>query len=215
MEHILLNNKSSVAYDDSIPEDIKVFIDNKEHDFKDSTENRIDYAIAIKRNKYAKTLNHQFENLVLLTGAGSSIDWGVDGKVGQSMVNLWDGVELELGTELFSKLLDVIKYNIPLTLPSPRKNTALCSNPCVKPFLFAASYSIASVCNCHTFCVVFAYAQSAHCHPRTCGGKELPNGSKNKAKRHFTPHSDVLIAFLTRALSSNLETNFTFFFIIK
>lgn len=57
MKTLLLNNKSSVAYDDSNPEDIKVFIDNKEHDFKGSTENRIDYAIVTKRNKYAKTLN--------------------------------------------------------------------------------------------------------------------------------------------------------------
>ncbi|MDM1496674.1 SIR2 family protein [Myroides odoratimimus] len=111
MKTLLLNNKSSVAYDDSNPGDIKVFIDNKEHDFKGSTENRIDYAIATKRNKYAKTLNHQFENLVLLTGAGSSIDWGIDGKVGQSMVSLWDGVEAELSTELFSQLLEVIKYD--------------------------------------------------------------------------------------------------------
>ncbi|MET3731628.1 SIR2 family protein [Moheibacter stercoris] len=111
MKQILLNNKSSVAYDDSNQDDIKVFIDGKEHDFKESTENRIDYAVATKRNKYSKTLNHQFENLVLLTGAGSSIDWGVDGKVGQSMVSLWDGVEAELGSNIFNKILEVIKYD--------------------------------------------------------------------------------------------------------
>ncbi|WFB65391.1 SIR2 family protein [Sphingobacterium sp. WM] len=111
MKQILLNNKSSVAYDDTEPNDVKVFIDGKEHDFKESSENRIDYAVATKRKKYSKTLNHQFENLVLLTGAGSSIDWGVDGKVGKSMVNLWDNVKTELGTDVFNKLLEVIKYN--------------------------------------------------------------------------------------------------------
>ncbi len=111
MKKLILNNKSSVAYDDSILKDIKVYIDGKEHIFDDENENRIDYAQATKRKKYGKTLNYQFENLVLLTGAGSSIGWGVNGKVGQSMVSLWDGVEAELGTELFSKILEIIKYD--------------------------------------------------------------------------------------------------------
>lgn len=62
MKYILLNNNSKVAYDDSDPNDIKVYIDGKEHEFKDNTENRIDYAIATKRNKYSQTLNNQFEN---------------------------------------------------------------------------------------------------------------------------------------------------------
>ncbi|MDM1299217.1 SIR2 family protein [Empedobacter falsenii] len=111
MKTLLLNNKSSVTYDDSNAEDIKVNIDGKEHLFEDGNENRIDYAQATKRKKYAKTLNHQFENLVLLTGAGSSIGWGCDGKIGKSMVDLWDGVEALLGKELFDKLLEVIQYN--------------------------------------------------------------------------------------------------------
>ncbi|MDM1455790.1 SIR2 family protein [Myroides odoratimimus] len=111
MKTLLLNNKSSVSYDESTLDDVKVYIDGVEHQFEDENQNRIDYAIATKRKKYAKTLNHQFENLILLTGAGSSIDWGIDGKVGQSMVSLWDGVEEELGTELFSQLLEVIKYD--------------------------------------------------------------------------------------------------------
>ena len=45
MKYILLNNNSSVAYDDSDATDIKVYIDGKLHDFKESTENRIDYAM--------------------------------------------------------------------------------------------------------------------------------------------------------------------------
>ena len=86
-------------------------IDGKEHQFEESTENRIDYAQATKRKKYAKTLNHQFENLVLLTGAGSSIGWGCDGKLGKSMVDLWDGVETLLTPELFQQFLEFILYN--------------------------------------------------------------------------------------------------------
>lgn len=111
MKTLLLNNKSSVTYDDSNTEDIKVYIDGKEHIFENVNENRLDYAQATKRKKYAKTLNYQFENLVLLTGAGSSIGWGSPEKLGKSMVDLWDGVEVLLGTELFQQMLDVIQYN--------------------------------------------------------------------------------------------------------
>lgn len=111
MKYILLNNNSKVAYDDSDSDDIKVFIDGKEHDFKESTDNRIDYAIATKRNKYSQTLNNQFENLLLLTGAGSSIGWGVDGKLGKSMAELWDDAENLLTIEVFAKLLAKIGYN--------------------------------------------------------------------------------------------------------
>lgn len=47
----------------------------------------------------------------MLTGAGSSIDWGKDGKLGKSMPNLWDDAENLLTTDIFSKLLKVIGYN--------------------------------------------------------------------------------------------------------
>ncbi|PYF74095.1 SIR2 family protein [Pedobacter nutrimenti] len=111
MKHILLNNSSKIAYDDSDPNDVKVYIDGKLHDFKDSTENRVDYAIATKRNKYSQTLNNQFENLILLTGAGSSIGWGKDDKLGKSMADLWDDVETLLTDKVFSQLLAKIGYN--------------------------------------------------------------------------------------------------------
>ncbi|MBW3523853.1 SIR2 family protein [Chryseobacterium sp. NKUCC03_KSP] len=111
MKYILLNNNSSVSYDDSNATDVKVYIDGKLHDFKESTENRVDYAIATKRNKYSQTLNNQFENLLLLTGAGSSIGWGKDGKLGKSMVELWDDAEELLTSVVFNKLLTTIGYN--------------------------------------------------------------------------------------------------------
>lgn len=111
MKYILLNGNSSVAYDDSDPKDIKVYIDQKLHDFKDSTENRIDYALTTKRNKYSQTLNNQFENLLLLTGAGSSIGWGQSGKVGKSMSELWDNAEELLTKVTFEKLLEKIQYD--------------------------------------------------------------------------------------------------------
>lgn len=115
MKHILLNNKSSVSYDDSNPQEIEVHIDGKLYEFddikEDTPENRIEYANAVKRKKYSQTLNNQFENLVLLTGAGSSIGWGKDNKLGKSMVELWDDAEALLTTDIFKKLLEKIGYN--------------------------------------------------------------------------------------------------------
>jgi hypothetical protein len=111
MVNLLLNNASSVAYDDTDESNIKVFIDGKEHDFGDSIDNRIDYAQATKRNKYAYTLNNQFENLLLLTGAGSSIGWGKGAKQGKSMVDLWNDAEALLTPAIFDKLLKTINYN--------------------------------------------------------------------------------------------------------
>ena len=71
-----------------VTNDVKVYIDGKLYDFtdikEDNGENRIEYAQAIKRKKYSQTLNNQFENLVLLTGAGSSIKWLKTFKNGKS-----------------------------------------------------------------------------------------------------------------------------------
>jgi len=115
MKHILLNNKSSVSYDDSNPQEIEVHIDGKLYEFddikEDTPENRIEYANAVKRKKYSQTLNNQFENLVLLTGAGSSIGWGKDNKLGKSMVELWDDAEALLTADIFKKLLEKIGYD--------------------------------------------------------------------------------------------------------
>ena len=111
MKQLLLNSNSSVAYDDSDADNVKVYIDGKLHEFNDTTDNRIDYAIATKRKKYSQLLNNQFENLILLTGAGSSIGWGKDGKIGKSMADLWDDAENLLTSDLFNKLLKRIGYN--------------------------------------------------------------------------------------------------------
>lgn len=115
MKYLLLNNNSSVWYDESDADNVKVYIDGKEFDYKeikvDTKENRIEYANATKRSKYVQTLNSQFENLVLLTGAGSSIGWGNAGKIGKSMADLWDDAEKLLTKKVFEKLLAKIGYN--------------------------------------------------------------------------------------------------------
>jgi len=68
-----------------------------------------------------------------------------------------------------------------------KKNTALARPQPHKPNASSVFYGIATVCNCHTFCVVFCQRSTAHRNPRSCGYKELYQCEKNKAKRHFTP----------------------------
>lgn len=111
MKYLLLNNVSSVSYDDNDARNVKVFIDGKEHDFKDSKEDRLEYAMTAKRAKYSKLLSIQTENLMLLTGAGSSIGWGAGGKVGKSMAQLWDDAEALISQKIFLVLLNKIGYN--------------------------------------------------------------------------------------------------------
>ncbi len=117
MKYLYLNGKNSVALtyieDDSKESIVKdVYIDNIVHDFKDDENpNKEAYAEEIKRNFYKKLLNNQFENLVILTGAGSSVGIGNAGKKGKILSQLWDDSENELTTAKFTLLCEKLNYN--------------------------------------------------------------------------------------------------------
>lgn len=55
------------------------------------------YAHKLKRQEYGKKLNYQIENLLFLTGAGSSYLFGENDKKGKLMCNLWDDATVLLG----------------------------------------------------------------------------------------------------------------------
>lgn len=55
------------------------------------------YAHKLKRQEYGKKLNYQIENLLFLTGAGSSYLFGEHDKKGKLMCNLWDDAVILLG----------------------------------------------------------------------------------------------------------------------
>lgn len=55
------------------------------------------YAHELKRKEYFKKLNYQIENLLFLTGAGSSYNFGDCDKKGKLMSNLWDDVTTIFG----------------------------------------------------------------------------------------------------------------------
>jgi hypothetical protein len=106
MEYIYSNAFNSVAVERKNGKVIQVFIDGKEHEFeKDDKADKEAYAIQTKRNKYRKYLENQFENLIVLTGAGSSKDVG-----GKLLTELWDETSNLLGEEKLKKLCKLSHY---------------------------------------------------------------------------------------------------------
>ncbi len=111
---IYINGKKSVLIEFGDVADEKkvtdVYIDDKKHKFEDEDDNKFDYAIASKRKMYEQFLNNQFENLTILTGAGSSIGIGKTNK-GRLLSQLWDDVENDITKEILERLCELVKYN--------------------------------------------------------------------------------------------------------
>lgn len=106
MEYIYINGHSSVAIERENKKVTKVFIDGEEHEFdKNDTSDKEAYAVQTKRNKYKKFLENQFENLLVLTGAGSSKDVG-----GKLLAELWDESCKLLTTKKIEKLCELSHY---------------------------------------------------------------------------------------------------------
>lgn len=116
MEHLYLNGKNSVVLtlieEDTDKETVKdVYINGIKHDFEtEENPNKRAYAEEVKRKQYSKFLNNQFENLIILTGAGSSIGMGTGNKKGKILSQLWDDSEKELTKEKFDILCELVDY---------------------------------------------------------------------------------------------------------
>ncbi|MEM9078619.1 MAG: SIR2 family protein [Bacteroidota bacterium] len=113
MEYIYINSGSSVAINKGEDGESvnKVFIDGKEHKFEDDDiQDKKQYAIKVKRDKYQKFLNRQFENLIVLTGAGSSVGVGEGDKKGRLLSQLWDDARDTLGVDKLNAFCELVKY---------------------------------------------------------------------------------------------------------
>lgn len=125
---IYINGKKSVEIE-TIEVDVEdgtkavsynIYIDRVKHEFENENDNpnKLDYAIKTKRNKYSEFLNNQFENLIILTGAGSSVDIGenvIIGDVsverkGRLLTQLWDDVVVEITQAILDKFCTLVKY---------------------------------------------------------------------------------------------------------
>lgn len=118
-KYIYVNGKKSVEVeygaDDIV---VDVYIDGVKHQFKEDNPNKLEYALATKRKKYSEFLNNQFENLIILTGAGSSVNIGeniiVDEvsteRKGRLLAQLWDDVEAKLSQPILDKFCKLVRY---------------------------------------------------------------------------------------------------------
>jgi hypothetical protein len=122
MKYLYLNGKKSVAIQykkqtgevqdvkDKSPQVENVLINGSIHDFKEEVNpNKMDYAVKSKRNMYKQFLNNQFENLSVLTGAGSSVGIGETNK-GRLLSQLWDDVETEITLPILERFCDLVGY---------------------------------------------------------------------------------------------------------
>jgi hypothetical protein len=64
------------------------------------------------REYYKRFLSDHFENLVVLTGAGSSINVGKD-KQGKTRQQLWESVKARVGETKLKAFAETIKYSYP------------------------------------------------------------------------------------------------------
>jgi hypothetical protein len=118
-KYIYINGKKSVEVEYGVDDIIvDVYIDGLKHQFKEDNPNKLEYALATKRKKYSEFLNNQFENLIVLTGAGSSVNIGeniIIGEVsterkGRLLAQLWDDVEANLSQPILDKFCKLVKY---------------------------------------------------------------------------------------------------------
>ncbi len=121
MEYIYINGNSRVGIEKEDNQVTKVFIDEKEYQFEaNDNQDKNEFAQKTKRNKYSQFLNKQFENLLILTGAGSSVGIGENQldadnnsieKKGKLLTQLWDDSETMLTTVVLNKFCDLVRYN--------------------------------------------------------------------------------------------------------
>ena len=102
MEQIYYSENCNIAYDsDSVIVNGKpISADERE---KSSPE---EYALTKMRETYRAVLSRQYENIVVLSGSGTSVGVGVGERLGKTMSGLWKAVVDKLG---FAKLQDFAK----------------------------------------------------------------------------------------------------------
>lgn len=106
---VLLSHNKIIEYDNN-----NVFIDtNPVEDLKGKTVK--DFAYEEARKYYSQFFSTHFENLNILTGAGSSVDIGKNGDKGKTREELWTSVKNGVTEAKLKELCKKIKYEYPET----------------------------------------------------------------------------------------------------
>lgn len=103
MENILISFDKTISYSDDA---VKVN-DKTITDFEGSEPQ--EYAKQAMRDYYKGILSSHFENLIILTGSGSSVGIGID-KKGQTMKGLWNCVIQEFGFEVIKEFCEAVRF---------------------------------------------------------------------------------------------------------
>lgn len=104
---ILLTYDKSIEYDNS-----KVFIDGQEDQNLGSAVAE-EYAYEKTREYYKRFFSTHSENFIVLTGAGSSVGIGRNGKKGKTRAELWESVKNTVAEKSLKELCGKIKYDYP------------------------------------------------------------------------------------------------------
>lgn len=117
---LYINGQKSVEIESDNEVITNVYIDGKLYDFgTEENPNKEAYAQAAKRKKYSSFLNNQFENLIVLSGAGSSVGVGDDVLIddvqverkGRLLTELWDDVEAKVTKPILDRFCKLVRYD--------------------------------------------------------------------------------------------------------
>lgn len=109
---IFTGDCKQIYYDENSVFDDNYILKKEDVEDYDTTE---EYAISVMRDYYRKLLSRQFDNVVVLSGAGTSIGIGVGSKTGKSVKGLWKKVVDKIGErelEEFSRLIKFEEFSI-------------------------------------------------------------------------------------------------------
>jgi NAD-dependent SIR2 family protein deacetylase len=115
-KYIYLNGKNTIEIETIEDQKQNIYIDGKKQEFEDSEIDKGEFAHLQKRKQYSKILSKQFENLLVLTGAGSSVGIGSnnseDGeeRKGRLLSELWDDGETEISKDILDRFCVLVKY---------------------------------------------------------------------------------------------------------
>ncbi|WP_421939237.1 SIR2 family protein [Pedobacter sp.] len=116
--YIYINGKKSVEIEYSGDKVENVYLDGIKYHFENDGTDKLRFAQESKRKKYSDFLNNQFENLIILSGAGTSVGIGDDisengslvSRKGKLLSDLWDDVETSLTKSFFHRFCELVLY---------------------------------------------------------------------------------------------------------
>lgn len=106
MEQIFFSESVNISYDTA-----NVYINNLQvsEDEKSGMSSE-SYAYQKMRQTYQDIASKQYENVIVLSGAGTSVGIGANGKTGKSMAELWTEVVRQIGFDTLKKFAKSVKF---------------------------------------------------------------------------------------------------------